>query len=94
MQIESTGMTRDELYSTPEEKSGYAQGAFFASMNESLSSLITKLGLSENDFRSKVSRLNKWLDIDRNMQADVNNIIIIFPIYCRKVNGILNATII
>ena|GEM_PF-1618767 len=83
-QILTKTIVRSEMYTTSEERGGYLHGILFISMyGGSIYSVISSLGLSENDFGMKFDLISSRLDA-RDVFTNSNNIVIIFPIYCRQ----------
>jgi hypothetical protein len=79
-------IVRSEAYTTSEERAGFFHGIFFISTDDgSIYSLIRSL--SERDFGMEFQLMSSQLNTrEDEVFANTNNVIIIFPLYCRHRN--------
>jgi predicted nucleotide-binding protein len=77
---------RSNRYSTIEEREGYVHGVIVSYMDYSVAGMLSKIGLDKSDYGVKLDDIHAWLDTDNINDGNPNNIIIIFPIYCREIS--------
>jgi hypothetical protein len=83
--ILSATASKSSSYSTSDEDEGNPQLIIFTTMERSIAAQIQKLGLKDK-IGIHISQLHSWLDTATLDDGQINNIVILFPIYCRPVN--------
>ena len=80
-------MVNSSLYVAANEECGYLHKMVFTSMPENPEQFTRRtLRISEEDQGIGFSQLHSWLDANPNSLINPNNVLLIFPIYCKRLN--------
>jgi predicted nucleotide-binding protein len=82
--ILSQTASKSNMYSTDEERAGNIHLLISSTMELSIAGQIRKLGLTEDQIGLQISQLHQWCDTTNLDDGNINNIILLFPIYCRQ----------
>jgi len=83
--ILSATASKSSSYNTSEESEGNPHLIIFTTMAQSIAGQIQKLGLKDK-IGIRISQLHSWLDTATLDDGQINNIVLLFPIYCRPVD--------
>jgi hypothetical protein len=75
--------SRSTYYTTDEEGAGNVHLLIFSSMELSIAGQIQKLGLTQDEIGIEISQLHQRLDTSNLDDGNINNLVLLFPIYCR-----------
>ncbi|MGB8936399.1 MAG: hypothetical protein WCC17_14990 [Candidatus Nitrosopolaris sp.] len=53
-------------------------------MELSITGQIQKLGFTQDEIGIEISQLHQWLDTSNLDDGNINNLVLLFPIYCRQ----------
>lgn len=74
-----------DMYTIDDEKAGNIHLLIFTTMELSIAGQIQKLGLTQDHIGIKVSELHTWLNTTVLDDGQINNVVLLLPIYCRQV---------
>lgn len=78
-------IVNDQLYTTPDQRSGNTHKMVFTAMPENPESFTRNiLQVTEEEQGIKFSEIYSWLDATPASLVNPNNVLLIFPIYCKR----------
>ena len=82
--ILSNTVSMSDMYTTDSERAGNIHLIVFTTMELSVAGHIQKLGITKDEMGLQVSELHSWLDTTNRDDGQINNVVLIFPVYCRQ----------
>jgi hypothetical protein len=83
--ISSNRVAKTQMYTTTSQREGFVHFGIFTIMTKSIAAVLeSDLGLTENDYGGRLERIKKQLEIDIVQDGNLNNSVILFPVYCKR----------